>query len=302
MAQVVPDQPHPTFRSSVELVAMTAIVRDRDGRPVAGLSRADFELIDAGERRTIANFRAEPASASVAILLDVSGSMAVGSKLENARQAMAHLVSWLDPRTDEVAVYTFDSTLRAQQPFAPASIEAVLHLPRFDPFGSTSLYDATAQVAQRVAGQRRTRRAVVVVTDGVDTSSHLLASEVSRLSSDIEVPVYLIAVSTPLDHPLDAGRTSGDGSAPAAWSLARLVGQTGGVSFVVTRPADASAAARQIAAELHLGYQIAFEPGSQAGWHELSLHTRRKGLLVRARTGYFAGTTAVVARQMTAGK
>lgn len=298
-AQSPAGQEHPTYRSGIDLVAMTAVVRDRTGRPVQGLSRADFELFDGGERRTIVDFRSQRAAASVAILLDVSGSMAVGSKLAGAREAMGHLVSWLDPGTDEVAIYTFDSCLRVQRPFAQASPDVTRQLPTLEAFGSTSLYDAIAQVGQRVVAQGRPRGVVVVVTDGVDTSSRLSASEASRVASAIDVPVYVIAVVTALEDPSETARASGGTPASAERPLEVLAHQTGGLAFIASAPAQASLATRQIAAELHQWYQIAFEPGSQAGWHALTLRTRQKGFLVRARSGYVAGNDPTHQRQIT---
>jgi VWFA-related protein len=296
-AQSPVGQEHPTYRSGVDLVAMTAVVRDRAGRPVQGLSRADFELFDSGERRTIVDFSSERAAASVAILLDVSGSMEVSSKLARAREAMGQLVTWLDPATEEVAIYTFDSSLREQRPFAPVSADLMRQLPSLDAFGSTSLYDAIAQVRERVATQGGSRRAVVVVTDGVDTSSRLSAAEVTRFGSAIDVPVYVVAVVTSLDDPDGAARASGGAPASAERPLEDLAHRTGGLLFITSAPAQVSIAARQIAAEVHHWYQIVFEPGSQAGWHALTLRTRKKGLLVRARSGYVAGSYQTDVRQ-----
>jgi VWFA-related protein len=295
-------QEHPTFRSGIDLVAMTAVVRDRAGRPVQGLSRADFELFDAGERQPIVNFRSERAPASVAILLDVSGSMAVGSKLAGARDAMGHLLSWLDSGTDEVAVYTFDSRLRVQRPFAPASPDMTQQLPPLEAFGSTSLYDAIAEVGQRVAAQGRLRQVVVVVTDGIDTSSQLSAAEVSRFAREIDVPVYVIAVVTALDDPGEAPRAPRGTPASAERPLEVLAHQTGGLFFIASTPAHASLATRQIAAELHQWYQISFAPGSQTGWHALTLRTRQKGFVVRSRSGYVAGGNPTQKQQITSEK
>ena len=291
-AQSPAGQERPTYRSRTDLVAMTAVVSDRTGRSVQGLSRADFELFDAGERRAIVDFSSERAAASVAILLDVSGSMEVSSKLARAKEAIEQVVSWLDSATDEVAVYTFDSGLREQLPFAPASPDLLRHLLPLDGFGSTSLYDAIAQIGQRLAAQGRSRRAVVVVTDGVDTSSRLSASEALQAASATEVPVYVVAVVTTLDIPDQATRASGATPAFAERPLEVLAHRTGGLFFIASAPAHASLAARQIAAELHHGYQIAFEADSRAGWHALTLRTRQKGLIVRARDGYGASSSS----------
>jgi Ca-activated chloride channel family protein len=291
-AQSPAGQERPTYRGGIDLVAMTAVVCDRSGRAVQGLSHADFELFDAGERRAIVEVSSERVAASVAILLDVSGSMEVGSKLARAKEAMGHLVSWLDSATDHVAVYTFDSSLREQRPFAPASPDLIRQLPPLDGFGSTSLYDAIAQIGPRLAAQGRSRRAIVVVTDGIDTSSRLSPSEAWQAASVTDVPVYVVAVVTAIDVPDQATRAPGATSAFADHPLEVLAHRTGGLLFITRAPAHASLAARQIAAELHHGYQIAFESGSQAGWHALTLRTRRKGLIVRARGGYVASSSS----------
>jgi len=283
------EQVRPTFRAGTDLVAMTVVVHDRAGRRVEGLSPADFELFDAGERRPIVQFSAEPAAASVAVLLDISGSMSVGAKLAAARDAMGHLVSWLDVDKDEVAIFTFDSGLREERPFGPVTPDVAKELAPLKGFGSTSLYDAIAQVAQRAVARPRARRVVVVLTDGVDTSSTHSASEVSQLVSAIDVPVYVIAVVTPLDDPGDARRPPGGEAAESARPIETVANRTGGLFFLASAPAHASLAARQIAAELHSWYQIGFEPSRQSGWHALTLRTRRKGLLVRTRSGYVAG-------------
>jgi VWFA-related protein len=137
-----------------------------------------------------------------------------------------------------------------------------------------------------VVAQGRPRQVVVVVTDGVDTSSTQSASDVSRLASAVDVPVYVIAVVTTLDRPHQATRAPGGTPASAERPLEALAHRTGGLFFVASAPAQASSATRQIAAELHQSYYMAFAPGSQAGWHAITLRPFKKGLLVRARSGY----------------
>src|SRR5881396_549232 len=98
--------PAATFRSSVDLVRVSAVVRDRKGRFVQDLSLRDFEVLDDGQSRAITDFRTDFAGVSVALLFDVSGSME--AKLPSAREAAGHVLSWLDPEKDEAAIYTFD--------------------------------------------------------------------------------------------------------------------------------------------------------------------------------------------------
>lgn len=282
-----PDQP--TFRSGVEMVTVSAVVRDHKGKVVENLKRSDFELLDSGRPRPIAEFRADQAPITVALLFDTSGSMSVASKMQAARAAADHMMAWLQPDKDEVAVYSFDSGLRELQAFT-RNDDLVRHSFSAveEPFGLTSLRDAIAETAKRVAARGGSHRGVVVFTDGVDTNSHLTAAEVSGIASSIDVPIYIVAVVSPLDH---EGQPSSvlPGKRSPTGELVNLAQWTGGDMFVSSAPAHSSLAARQIVEELRHQYLIAFEPTGKPGWHPLELRLRDRNLSVRARGGYFAG-------------
>jgi VWFA-related protein len=279
----------PTFKAGVDLVTVSAVVRDRRGRLVTNLTRADFELLDAGQRRPIKDFRPEAAALSVAVLFDASGSMQVASKIDEARAAARQLLSWLGER-DEVAVYAFDSGLKELQAFAPHRGGEALEgqVAALAPFGMTSLHDAVAETARRVARRNNAHRALVVLTDGLDNNSRLSAPEVSGIASAIDVPVYILAVVSPLDHPGTSAAVESDRPLPVG-DLADLARWTGGEFFVSSTPAHASVAARQIVNELRHQYLIAFEPAGTVGWRPLEVRTHRRDLVVRARSGYMAG-------------
>src|SRR5512146_482609 len=91
-----------TFRAGVEMVTINAVVRDHKGRIVPNLTRADFELLDAGRPRKIADFRADEAPFTVGLLFDTSGSMQVASKAEAARTAAEQFLSFLKAGRDEI--------------------------------------------------------------------------------------------------------------------------------------------------------------------------------------------------------
>src|SRR5579872_4261395 len=101
----VQDQPVASFKAGVDLVRVSAVVRDRKGRFVQDLSARDFEVLDGGQSRPITDFRADSAGVSVALLFDVSGSME--GRLDDAREAATHVLSWLEPARDEAAIFTF---------------------------------------------------------------------------------------------------------------------------------------------------------------------------------------------------
>ena len=277
----------PTFRSGVDLVTVTATVRDRRGRLVRGLARADFEVLDSGQRRTITEFRDDPSPVSLAILFDISGSMRVADRMTAARFAARHVLSWLEQGRDEAALFTFDSRLHEVAPFTVDTRALQGALGEVDPFGATSLHDAIAEAAKRAATRTGRRRAVVVITDGIDTSSELTPGEVSAIASAIDVPVYVIATVLPIDHPGREGsaRRSRRRSTSTVVSP-NLATWTGGASFYASTPADTSHAARQVLDELRQQYVLAFEPARASGWRPLEIRTRDKDYIVRARSGY----------------
>jgi Ca-activated chloride channel family protein len=278
--------PNAIFKSSIDLVRISAIVRDHKGRFVPDLAARDFEILEGGLMRPITDFRRDFAGVSVAFLFDVSGSME--ARLGSAREAAEHVLSWLEPVRDEAAIFTFDTRLVEQMPFTaglttlPASMSTVV------PFGATSLHDAIALTAQRVGKREGRRRAVVVLTDGRDNASRLAPEEVSSIASAIDVPIYIFAVVASIDNPSADTRTSTTDHSALVGTLADLASLTGGHVFVASTPAQRSIAARQIVDELRHQYLLAFESSGEPGWHPLVVRARDRDLTVRARSGYVA--------------
>ena len=280
-----------TFKSSVDLVRVSAFVRDRKGRFVTGLNPRDFEVMEGGRVRPITEFRHELANLSIALLFDVSGSME--ARMPAAQEAASHLLSWLKD-DDEAAIYTFDTRLEEVQGFKTGRLELPKQLSAVRPFGATSLHDAIARTADKVSSRESLRRAVVVFTDGNDTASRLTASEVSGMASAIDVPVYIVGIVPSIDNPADdLSATSVERSALTS-SLSNLAYWTGGDTFIVSSISERSLTARRIVDELRQQYLIAFEANALPGWHPLEVRMKNKDLMVRARSGYFAGQSRPV--------
>ena len=280
----------PTFRAGVDLVPVTAVVRDGRGRTLLGLQARDFVVLERGHSRRIADFKAgDQGPVSLAILMDTSGSMRVGRQLQASRDAVEHVLSWVDPSSDEIGLFSFDQTLRLEVPFTrdPARIRD--GVARLDGMGTTSLYDAIALTAKALDQRPTSRRAVIVVTDGMDTSSTLTPAQVSGLASAIDVPVYVIALLSPLDHPgTDYAVPSSIGSVVST-QLTDLCVWTGGDLMMASAPAHVSAAVRDLLTQLRHQYVLTLEAASKAGWYDLEVRVRQKDAVVRARSGYFAG-------------
>lgn len=294
----------PRFKSAVDVVSVAAVVRDRKGRFVSDLSKEDFQIVEAGEPRKILDFRAEAnGPVKVALLVDISGSMRVGSRVVDAKQGAMHVFAGLRP-IDQAAIFTFDTGLDQVTPFTSdrAKLEAALETAQ-QPYGQTSLYDATARVARSVAQESRIaaglpqRAAVVVLTDGIDTRSQLTPEQVASIASGIDVPVYIIAVMAKIDDPRERSEDDAGGAGLPATRLQELAQRTGGELFLASAPAHASVAARRILGEMRHQYVLAFEASTRPGWRPLEV--RAKDYLVRARSGYTAGGTGT---PMTSGE
>lgn len=281
-------EPVAVFKSSVAVVPIGVVVHDARGRIVTTLRRGDFQVLDKGEPRRIIDFRAEQDSPlTLAVLLDTSGSMRVSSKFTLARDVVKQLGSDLQEGRDEVSVLTFDASLRVRQPFTahPASLDEALDTA--EPFGTTSLYDAIAATARRLGDRPSPRRAILVLTDGIDTSSSLTAAEVSGLASSIDVPVYVVATVAPIDRAMYEARAETVARTDAA-GVRDLAAWTGGDLYWVTREDEAVAQARAIVSELRHEYLITVESATAPEWRPIEVRVRNHRLAVRARSGYFS--------------
>jgi Ca-activated chloride channel homolog len=270
------EPPTAVFKSGVEQVAVAAQVRDARGRLVRDLKSSDFELYDDGQKRALSNVWSEPSPASVAILMDASGSMS--TKMARARETATALLAGLQPGADEIALYSFDTTLQEVRPFSSAftATDTVWNSTRA--YGATSLWDAIAETSQKISDRQR-RRALVVITDGVDSASTLKPSDVSAIASSLDVPVYVLVIAFALDD-------TDVQEAPITGPMADLAAWTGGDALAVHDPLSMLEATERLLSELHHQYMIAFEPGTTRGWHALVLRARKPGLFVRARSGY----------------
>ena len=288
-AQTPPSQPAQTFRSSVDVVSIQASVRDRRGRPMPSLTTADFEVRDNGQLRPILSLRADRLSpVSLAILVDMSGSMSVASKMAMARQAFDTLLSQLRDGQDEAALFTFDSTLHERQSFTTNLSRLKGALDEFQPFGSTSLYDATAATARRLADRSATHKAIVVLTDGIDTSSTLTAPQVSGLASSIDVPVYVVATVPSLDQALMMEGASRSQPSEGA-DLRDLAEWTGGQLVFASNLAETVVVAARLLDELRQRYVLAIEAAGIYEWRRLEVRVKHPTAVVKTRSGYFGG-------------
>ena len=193
------------FRTGVELVNVTATVSDENGRFVSGLREEDFTVYEDERPQTIATFSTDRLPVSLGIALDTSGSMA-GRKIQEARAALHRFVyDLLDPN-DQIFLYRFSDYPVLVQGWTSDRDVLVEGLDRVRPDGGTALYDTVADAVPLAAQGVNRKKALVLISDGNDTSSHTPLVELRELIRESEVLVYAIGIDSDAPNLPDSPR------------------------------------------------------------------------------------------------
>ena len=192
----------PTFAVRTRTVRVPVSVLDKVGQPVLGLRGEDFQVSEDGKRQKVTLFSGERRPLRLALALDVSGSM--DTKIRQVEEALRHFIDLLEP-ADEIMVITFSDRVRVVQDFTSDRERLASVLDRLEPGGGTTLYDAAYLAIRRVAQGPAESKAVVLVSDGVDTSSSRTFDELREFARRAEVPVFSIGLDSG-DEPRNLSR------------------------------------------------------------------------------------------------
>jgi VWFA-related protein len=187
------DQGSFRFKSGIELINVTATVTDASGRFVPGLRQEDFVVYEDEERQTVTHFSGERVPVSLGIVLDTSGSME-GEKLQAAKSALNRFLYDLLDRDDEVFLYRFDDDPQLLQGWTTDRQALSRAMNRMRADGATAMYDAVAEAVPLASSGRHQKKAIVLISDGNDTSSHTSIRELKQLIRESEVLVYAIGI------------------------------------------------------------------------------------------------------------
>jgi len=280
----------PTFSATSDLVVLSATAVDGKGRPVRDLRRDELRIYEEGRLQRLAHFsEGNELAARVLLLIDASGSMNGELKTTSSRMAARQVLAALGAQ-DEVALAGFDSEYWGVVAFTTDRQKVLGKFSELKPFGSTALHDALDKAARDLASHGEGRRAVVVITDGVDTSSRRSADEVIARSRALDVPIYTISVLSPVDDPassLFVGRERIAAATAGSAVLARYAAWSGGAAFAVSDFKGLKQAAEQITAELKHQYRLGYDPpAGPKQFRRVEVKSTRKGVVIRTRSGY----------------
>jgi len=280
----------PTFSVGVEAVHVDVFVSDA-GRPVTGLTQADFELRDSGRRRDVELVAVETLPLRMFLVFDTSGSVD-GEKLAQLQAAGLSLLRGLRPG-DEAALVTFGHEIALR-------VEATTELARLErglrgilPGGSTALWDALYAGTLLASGSGRSL--LVLFTDGQDNLSWLDAAELRRVVEQSNVLVQAVGLEPPAPPPLPGGRPQpAPVELPYLRTLRQLAELSGGRFWPATSPDRLADAFGAIAELMRTRYVLRFEPTSPSrpGLHPIDVRLVRRSGKVRCRRAYFVTPTS----------
>jgi len=279
-----------TFKSGVALVPLTVTVTDTAGRYVPGLTVADFAIFEDGERQTISHFASSDVPIDMGFVLDTSGSMR--DNLPLAQKAARGLVRQLR-EGDRGAVAGIGSTVSFPQSMTPdlARVDEALRSARAN--GDTALYDALYIVLRQYQQERQgstdvRRQVVVLLSDGIDTSSHVTFEDVLDLVRRVEATIYVVSLSE--DPTLSRGVAGDRRSFESAHALTTLARESGGRLFTPRTARDLPAIYDAIGQELSHQYVIGYVPGQRADdtFRHISVGVLQpRAGIARTRAGYY---------------
>jgi Ca-activated chloride channel family protein len=286
--QTPPAQP-PAFRAGVDLVSLNVTVTEGGSRFLTDLSTEDFQVFEDGVKQDVTVFNKGNLPIALALLIDTSASME--SKLPTAQEAAIGFARKLRPR-DLAEVIDFDSRAVILQTFSndvPALEQAIR---RTSPGGSTSMYNAIyialrdlKNVMAKQVDEIR-RQAIVVLSDGEDTSSLLPFEEVLDLAKRSQTAIYAIGLRSQEPGP-------GRGFNESEFVLRQLSQETGGRAFFPSQLADLANVYTQISDELSSQYTVGYTSKNtrrDGAWRRIVVRIGRPNTTARTKLGYFAPT------------
>jgi len=276
----------PQFKSTIDLVSLNVTVVDTANHYITDLNAEDFSVYEDGSKQDLTLFNKSRLPIALVLLLDTSSSME--EKLSTAQEAAIGFASQLRPQ-DSAQVVDFDSRADVVQPFTNdhAALEKAIRQTAAG--GSTSLYNAvyialkTLQKVKATQAEDIRRQAIVLLSDGEDTSSLVTFEELEELAKRSETAIFSIGIQ---------GRDTGvsRGFREANFALRQLASDTGGRAFFINDVKDLAGVYAQIADELSSQYTLGYTSKNarvDGAWRRIVVRVTRPSVTVRTKQGYY---------------
>ena len=281
-------QDRPAFRAAIDIVSLNVVVTDGASHYVTDLEQQDFTIFEDGVKQEVSFFSRRQQPIALSLLLDSSASME--EKLPTLQTAASNFVRRLKSN-DMAQVIDFDSRVEVRQAFSGNQTELLTAIDQTAAGGSTSLHNAIYIALKELRKVRAVseddvrRQALVVFSDGEDTSSLVSFEEVLDLAKRSETSIYAIA--------LRGVDTQSKGFREAEYVMKTLATATGGRSFFPARIEDLAGVYNQIADELASQYTIGYTSKNtrrDGAWRRIIVQLARPNVTPRAKQGYYAPT------------
>lgn len=282
-AQRHPTPEVPAFRADSTLVLVPVTVVDRRGAMVNGLASDAFTLTEDSVRQQIRSFSKEDAPVSMGVVLDLSGSMK--GVLGAAKEFLRALMKDMNP-ADEAFLNTVSTRPRAYSGFTQNFDEILSRIAFENAGGDTALIDTIYDSLQELRAAVHTRKAVLVISDGMDNHSRYSRQELLERAMESDAQIYTIAVE---NAPASSKPIALMEEKRGLLFLDELSAKTGGMSFIVRRRTDIAAAATSIGQALRNQYTIGYVPrGDERNgqWRRIRVKVADSGMRAYARAGY----------------
>src|SRR5258705_2578560 len=286
------------FKSGVDMVPLTVTVTDASGKYVRGLTERDFAVFENGVQQSLSFFASEPVPVDLALVLDVSSSMA--ADMPRVREAADGLVRLLRP-SDRAAVGGVGTSVGMPQQFTTEHERVTAAIDGLRASGSSAVYDGLYIALKEFARERREhaevrRQVLVLLSDGLDNASHVSADEMADAARRAGVSIYIVALTDPA--PQTRGTPWNAAQERATYTMRALAQDSGGRIFFPTAPTELAAVygaiAREFASQYDLGY-VPARPGDGT-FRRIAVRVLAPASgVARTRSGYHAARSTAEA-------
>jgi Ca-activated chloride channel family protein len=285
------------FRTSAQMVLVPVAVTDHNGKSIEGLRAADFTVLEDQAPQQIVSFTTEDAPCSVGLVLDISGSMR--NTLAAAKGVARSFFQTANPE-DEFLLLTVSTQPEAISGFTTDIDGLEQAIGRTSSGGMTALIDTVYLGLNRMRKAKQPRRALLILSDGVDNYSRYSKSELMRVALEADVQIYTIIVG-------NGSAVASTGTIPFRPALIRkgidqeehqgprlleeLADRTGGLHFQARSDTEAQESAIKAGQALRNEYMIGYQPsnsGPTGKWHRIRVKSNVPKVNVYARNGYYS--------------